>query len=354
MTSISIRQTECPKQKPDMNELGFGKYFTDHMFVMDYSRQKGWHNAAIVPYGPLMMDPASMVLHYGQEVFEGLKAYRADDGRTLLFRPEENIRRLNRSNARLCIAPIDEDFFIEALKTLILTDLNWVPTRPETSLYIRPYVIATDPYLGVRASDTYKFLIILSPVGAYYPEGMAPIKILIETEDVRAVKGGTGEAKTGINYAATIRAQDRAKQKGYTQVLWLDGVHRRYIEEVGTMNIFFVIDGVAVTPPLEGTILPGVTRKSVIQLLSDWGVPVQERPITIDELTEALAQDRLDESFGSGTAAIISPIGHFCVDDRLLTVRGGQVGALARRLYDELTGIQWGRRPDPHGWVLEI
>ncbi|MDR3207450.1 MAG: branched-chain amino acid aminotransferase [Oscillospiraceae bacterium] len=354
MPAIQITRTDAPKPKPDMNSLGFGKYFSDHMFLLDYDPQNGWHDARIQPYGPLSLDPASMVLHYGQEVFEGLKAYRAADGRTLLFRPIENIRRMNRSNERLRIATVDEPLFLEAMKTLVRTDIDWVPTLPDTSLYIRPFVIATDPFLGVRASETYKLLIILSPVGAYYPEGMDPVSILIETEDVRAVKGGTGETKTGGNYAATIRAQDRAKKKGYTQVLWLDGVHRRFIEEVGTMNVFFVLDGTVVTPPLEGSILPGVTRDSAIRLLKGWGVPVEERRLAIDELTDAAAAGRLNEAFGTGTAAVISPIGQFNVNDTLIPVCGGQTGPLAQRLYDELTAIQWGRKPDTHGWTQEV
>jgi len=337
-----------------MGNLGFGKFFTDHMFALDYNQADGWHDARVTPYANLSLDPASMVLHYGQEVFEGLKAYRADDGRTLLFRPMENIRRLNRSNERLRIAPIDEQLFLEGMKTLIRTDIDWVPTTPDSSLYVRPFVIATDPYLGVQASKTYKFLIILSPVGAYYPEGMDPVKILIETDDVRAVKGGTGEAKTGGNYAATIRAQDKAKDKGYTQVLWLDGIHRRYIEEVGTMNVFLMLGGTVVTPPLEGTILPGVTRDSVLKLLASWDIPVQERPIALDELASAARDGTLGEAFGSGTAAVISPIGAFNVKGDVISVGGGRIGPLAQRLYDALTDIQWGRVPDPFGWIVEV
>ncbi len=354
MADIPVQRTLAPKAKPDMNNLGFGRYFTDHMFLLDFDRARGWHDARVVPYAPLSLDPASMVLHYGQEVFEGLKAYRTPDGRTLLFRPLENIRRLNRSNERLCIDPIDETVFLEGMKTLIRTDLDWVPTLPGTSLYIRPFVIATDPHLGVRASDMYTFLIILSPVGAYYPEGMDPVKILIETEDARAVRGGTGEAKTGGNYAATIRAQNRAKQKGYTQVLWLDGVHRRYIEEVGTMNVFFSLGGTVVTPPLAGTILPGITRDSAIRLLKSWNIPVEERPISIDELKTAVDEGRLDEAFGSGTAAVISPIGEFNCDGQLFSVNNGAIGPLAQRLYDALTDIQWGRSPDELGWTEEV
>ncbi|MDR0671401.1 MAG: branched-chain amino acid aminotransferase [Oscillospiraceae bacterium] len=354
MQPIAVQRTTAPKEKPDFSSLGFGQYFTDHMFLLHYTEGAGWHTPRIVPYAPLTLDPASMVLHYGQETFEGLKAYRAADGRTLLFRPLENIRRMNRSNRRLQIAEIDETLFLEAIKSLVRADIDWVPTHPDTSLYIRPFIIATDPYLGVRASHTYQFLIILSPVGAYYPEGIDPVSILIETEDVRAVKGGTGEAKTGGNYAATIRAQVRAKEKGYTQVLWLDGVHRRYIEEVGTMNVFFSLGGRVVTPPLEGSILPGVTRDSAIRLLTSWGVPVDQRAISIDELVEAAGAGRLSESFGTGTAAVISPIGSFNYNGQIIPVSGGQIGPLARRLYDELTGIQWGERADPFGWVVEI
>ncbi len=354
MSAITITKTTAPKTKPDMSRLGFGSYFTDHMFVLDYTEGQGWHTPRIVPYGPLSLDPAAMVLHYAQETFEGLKCYRGDNGQCYLFRPLENIRRLNRSNLRLKITPIDETLFLDALKQLIALDRDWIPTLPGTSLYIRPFVIATDAHLGVRAAHTYQFIIILSPVGAYYPEGMNPVSILVETEDVRAVRGGIGEAKTGGNYAATIRAQHRAQDKGFTQVLWLDGRERRYIEEVGTMNIFFKIDDTVVTPPLQGSILPGITRDSVIQLLKSWDMPVAERPIDIDELVAAAQNGHLTEAFGSGTAAVISPVGSFARDDLNVTVADGGIGPVAQRLYDTLTGLQWGRLPDPFGWRMTI
>ncbi len=354
MQEILIERTKTAKQKPDFHNLGFGRYFSDHMFLANHTRGRGWHDARVVPYGPFTLEPAAMVFHYAQESFEGLKAYRAQDGRTLLFRPMENIRRMNRTHARLCIPEIDEGLYLDAIKAVIKTDLDWVPALPGASLYIRPFVIATDPFVGVRPSDTYIFCIILSPVDAYYPEGMAPVKILIETEDVRAVRGGTGEAKTGGNYAATLRAQDRAKREGYTQVLWLDGRERRFIEEVGTMNVFFQVDGTVITPSLEGSILPGVTRSSAIALLSDWGIPVQERQITLEEIEAAIREGRLEEAFGTGTAAVISPIGELNVRGEKYKINNGRTGPVAQRLYDELTAIQWGASPDRFGWTMEI
>ncbi len=354
MQEIKIQRIKAPKEKPDWNHLGFGGYFTDHMFILDYAKETGWTNARIVPYGPLSFDPSSMVLHYGQEVFEGLKAYRTKSGDVQLFRPLENIRRMNRSNERLCIPQIDEQLYLEALKLLVKTDIDWVPSLPETSLYIRPFIIATDAHLGVHASNHYYFIIILSPVGAYYPEGLNPVKILIEDADVRSVKGGTGEAKTGGNYAATIRAQSKANEKGYTQVLWLDGIHRKYVEEVGTMNVFFKIDGTVVTPPLHGTILPGVTRKSCIEMLKAWGMPVEERAISIDELEQAAADGKLEEAFGSGTAAVVSPIGEFNFAGKIFKPSQPGIGPVTRKLYDTLTGIQWGNLPDTFGWTMKL
>lgn len=347
-----ITQTKMPKTKPDFNNLGFGNYFTDHMFVLDYAEGQ-WQNPRIEPYAKLSIDPAAMVLHYGQEVFEGLKAYGAGD-RTLLFRPMENIRRLNNSNARLCIPQLDEELVISAIKAIVRQDIDWVPNLPGTSLYIRPFIFANDPFLGVRASYTYKFLIILSPVGAYYPEGLAPVKILVEDEDVRAVRGGTGFAKAGCNYAASIRAQNKAKDKGYIQVLWLDGVERKYVEEVGSMNVFFKIGGEVIAPKLEGSILPGVTRKSVIELLDAWNIPCVQRRLSIDEIYAAAENGTLEEAFGTGTAAVVSPMGELCFNDRCIQISGGKIGQLSQRLYDELTGIQWGNRPDPFGWTMEI
>lgn len=351
---ISIRKTESPKAKPDQNKLGFGQYFTDHMYILDYTEGKGWHDARIVPYGPLSLDPSTMVFHYGQAIFEGLKAYKAKDGRILLFRPGKNMERVNLSNDRLSIPPIDEAFAVEAVKTLVSVDKDWVPTAPGTSLYIRPFIISTDPYLGVRPSHTYKFMIILSPSGAYYPTGLNPVKILIENEYVRAVKGGTGFAKTPGNYASSLKAQDIAHDKGYVQVLWLDGVERKYIEEVGSMNVFFVIDGEVVTPSLEGSILPGITRDSVIRLLKHWGIKVTERKVSVQELYDAHAAGKLDEAFGTGTAAVISPIGELNWNDRAIGLSDGKIGKLSARLYDTITGIQNGVLEDEFGWMTEV
>lgn len=354
MGKITIEQSQSPKTKPDQNNLGFGNYFTDHMFIMDYTEGVGWHDPRIIPYQPLMMDPATMVFHYGQAIFEGLKAYKARDGRVLLFRPHKNMARINISNDRLCIPPIDVDFGVEAIKALVKLEKDWIPEAEGTSLYIRPFVIATDPYLGVRPSLTYKFMIILSPVGAYYPEGINPVKIYIESKYVRAVKGGIGFAKTAGNYAASLKSQVEAQNKGYTQVLWLDGAERKYIEEVGTMNIFFKIDGKVVTPLLEGSILDGITRDSSIALLKHWGIPVEERRISIEEIFQAQADGKLDEAFGTGTAAVISPIGSLNWNDNIITINNGQTGEISKRIYDTITGIQSGAMEDPFGWTISV
>ncbi len=354
MSEIRVELTKKPKAKPDEHHLSFGDVFTDHMFLMDYDTGKGWHDARIVPYGPLPIDPAAMVLHYGQEVFEGMKAYKVKDGRILLFRPDENFKRMNTSNDRLCIPPIDEKFAVKALTKLIEVDKDWIPSLEGTSLYIRPFIIATDAHLGVRPSNHYYFVIILSPVSAYYPEGLNPVKIYVETKYVRAVRGGMGYVKTGGNYAASLKAQDEAEDQDYTQVLWLDGVERKYIEEVGTMNVFFKIDGKVVTPALQGSILPGITRKSTLEILRHWGMPVEERRITIKELAEAADAGKLDEAFGTGTAAVISPIGELKWGEKHMVINGGKIGTVSQRLYDTLTGIQWGKTPDPFGWTHEV
>ena len=351
---IKITLTKTPKEKPADNTLVFGHTFTDHMFMMDWDAQQGWHDAQILPYGPIPLDPSCNCLHYGQETFEGMKAYRSDNGEILLFRPEENFARLNRSNARLAMPQIDEEFALKALKKLIAIDHEWVPKSPDTSLYIRPFVIATEPSLGAHTSTKYKFMIIMSPVGAYYASGLAPVKIYVETEYVRAVKGGTGFAKTGGNYAASMKAQDVAAEKGFSQVLWLDGVERKYIEEVGAMNVFFVVDNEVITPALLGSILPGITRKSVIELLKSWGYKVTERRITAQELVEAYKAGKFTEMFGSGTAAVISPVGLLRYEDTDMVLSGGQIGELSQKLYDELTGIQWGKNPDPFGWTQKV
>jgi len=351
---ITIQRTTAPKQKPDENHLIFGHEFTDHMFMMDWDKENGWHDAKIVPYGPLMLSPASNCLHYSQETFEGLKAYRTADGAIQLFRPEENFNRLNNSNDRLSMPRIDVDFALEALKTLVELDKDWVPYGDGRSLYIRPFMIATEPNLGAHSSTEYKFLIILSPVGAYYASGLNPVNIYVETNYVRAVKGGTGFAKTGGNYAASMKAQDEAAAVGFSQVLWLDGVERKYIEEVGAMNVFFVIDGEVVTPSLQGSILPGITRKSVIEILKHWGVPVSERRLSVEELAKAYDEGRFTEMFGSGTAAVISPVGLLRYGDKDMVLSDGKIGELSQKLYDELTGIQWGKRPDPLGWIVKV
>jgi branched-chain amino acid aminotransferase len=351
---VSITKAKTLKPKPDETRLGFGTKFTDHMFNMDYGPDAGWHHPVIEPYAPIAMDPATMVLHYGQGVFEGLKAYRTASGRIQLFRPLDNFRRLNRSNDILCIPRIDETFALEALVELLKLEQDWVPREPETSLYIRPTIFASDPFLGVRASYTYRFFIILSPVGAYYPEGFNPVKILVEKEHVRAVPGGTGEAKTLGNYAASLLAGQKAHDAGYTQVLWLDGVERKYIEEVGSMNIFFVIDGELVTPALQGSILPGITRDSVLQLARLWNLRVSERRIGIDEVLKASEKATLQEVFGSGTAAVISPVGQIKYGERVITVGDGKVGPLAKRFYGAITDIQYGRQADPKNWVISV
>jgi branched-chain amino acid aminotransferase len=352
--SIKIEKTLTPKQKPNQNELGFGEYFSDHMFIMDYTEGKGWHDARIIPYAPLMIDPATMVLHYGQAVFEGLKAYQSKDGRILLFRPHRNMERINISNDRLCIPPVDVDFAVEALKAIVKVDQDWIPKAEGTSLYLRPFIIATDPYLGVRPSNTYQFIVIMSPVGAYYPEGINPVKIYVESEYVRAVRGGIGFAKTPGNYAASIKAQVEAKKKGFTQVLWLDGVEKKYVEEVGTMNVFFMIDDEVITPSLEGSLLAGITRDSTISLLKNWGVKVTERRISIQELYEAHARGSLKEAFGTGTAAVISPIGELTWDGKQITINNGNIGDLSARVYNTITGVQNGSLVDTFGWTIEI
>ncbi len=351
---ISVTKTTTPKAKPDVNGIPFGTYFADHMFLMNYDTEKGWHDPRIVPYGPFELEPSAMVFHYAQEIFEGMKAYRTDDGSIQLFRPTENIARMNNSADRMCIPRIPEDIFLEALKKLVEIDADWVPSEPYTSLYIRPFVIATDPHVGVHASHTYIFSIITSPVGSYYAEGVNPVKIMIEDEDVRAVRGGTGFAKCGGNYAASIRAGERAEQKGFSQVLWLDGVERKYIEEVGSMNIMFKIDGKIVTPALTGSVLPGITRKSCLELARSWGFEVEERKISIDELIEAAENGKLEEAWGTGTAAVVSPVGQIEYKGKDYTVTNFQIGEVTQRLYDTLTGIQWGKIEDTRGWIVKV
>ena len=343
------------KPKPtDESKLGFGDLLTDHMFLMDYEKGRGWYDPRIVPYGGLELDPAAMCLHYGQEIFEGLKAYHGRDNALYLFRAEDNFQRMNRSAARICMAQLDIPQVMEGLKQLILLDRDWVPRSPGTSLYIRPTMIGTDAHLGVRPSHHYLFYIIIGPVGAYYKEGLNPVKIYVEDQYIRAAVGGIGEAKTAGNYAASLLAAQEAQQKGFTQVLWLDAAERTYVEEVGTMNIFFVIDDEVITAPLNGSILPGITRDSVIRILEDWGVKVSERPLAIDEVTAAAASGSLKEAFGAGTAAVISPVGQFTYKGKDYPVAGGTMGELSRRLYDEIVAIQYAEKDDPYGWRIPI
>ncbi|MBH1939443.1 branched-chain amino acid aminotransferase [Mobilitalea sibirica] len=355
MLDIKVEMTKTPKELPSAdNPLKFGTIFTDHMFIMNYEEGKGWINPRVVPYQPISLEPSAMVFHYGQEMFEGLKAYKTEDGRTLLFRPNKNAERTNRTNRRICIPEIPIEDFVQAVKTVVKIDEAWIPTKPGTSLYIRPFIIATDPFLGVRPSHSYMFMIILSPVGPYYPEGLNPVKIWIEDEYVRAVKGGIGEAKTGGNYVASLRSQVKAHDEGYSQVMWLDGVDRKYIEEVGAMNIFFKINGTLITPLLTGSILPGVTRDSVIQVCKEWGLAVEERRISIDEIYEAYQNGTLEEVFGTGTAAVISPVGGLRWGDQIMQVQDGGIGPVSQKLYDTLTGIQLGRIEDTHNWTVEV
>ncbi len=355
MIDIRIERTTAPKAKPDWDNLGFGNFYSDHMFLMNYTEGKGWHDARIVPYAPFELDPATMVFHYAQEIFEGLKAYRTPNGEIQLFRPDKNFERMNRTNDRMCIPHVDVDDCIEALKTLINVDKDWVPVKDGTSLYIRPFIIATDVHLGVHVSKTYLFAIILSPVGSYYAAGINPVKIFVENEYVRAVKGGTGFTKCGGNYAASLIGQKKAEQLGYAQVLWLDGIEHKYIDEVGAMNVFFVIDGEVVTPTTEaGSILPGVTRMSCIELLKSWGYKVSERRLSIDEVVDAYKAGKLDEAFGTGTAAVISPIGELNNAGEKMIINNGEIGAIAQKLYDNLTGIQWGKQPDTLGWTVKV
>lgn len=351
---ITIVRSPQLKPKYDENDLGFGIRFTDYMLNMDFAPDQGWYNLRIEPYANFSLNPATMVLHYGQGIFEGLKAYRTPGGKIQLFRPRDNFKRLNYSARKLCIPELDAELLLKGLKQLLTLEKEWVPRASGTSLYIRPTIIATDPFLGVRASHTYRFFIILSPVGAYYPEGFNPVKILVTRDHVRAVRGGLGDTKTMGNYAASLLAAEKAHQAGYTQVLWLDGVEQRYVEEVGSMNIFFVINDELITPMLNGSILPGITRDTVLFLARKWGLKVSERKISIDEVIDAHASGTLNEIFGSGTAAVISPVGELKYNDSVLTVSGGRVGPLAQKLFDAIVDIQYGRRDDPYGWIEPV
>ena len=351
---IKITKRTDLKQKPDPKHLVFGTEFTDHMFTMDYSEDKGWHNAQIVPYGPIALEPSAMVLHYAQEVFEGLKAYRTSEGNIQFFRPQENFARMNRSCKRMCIPEIDEAFALEAMKKLVEIDQDWVPSEPGTSLYVRPFVFATDSYIGVHVSKTYKFIIILSPVGAYYATGLKPAMMHIEKVYARTVVGGTGEAKCGGNYAGSLAATAKAHEEGFEETLWLDGATRKNIEEVGSCNIMFRIDGKFITPALTGTILPGITRKSIIELLKSWGETVEERVISVDEFVELYHQGKVEEVFGTGTAAVVSPIGTLEYNGETMVFNNNEIGEYTQKIYDTLCGIQTGRVADKMGWIEKL
>ena len=355
MLNIRFEKTTSPKQIPAPGEkLGFGHVFTDHMFVMNYQKGKGWFDPRIVPYENISLSPAAMIFHYGQSMFEGMKAYRGADDEIYLFRPDMNAKRANSSNDRLVIPQIPEEDFVQAVTELVKVEKAWFPYDEGTSLYIRPFIIATDEFLVVAPSETYLFMIILSPSGAYYENGLEPVGIWIEDEYVRAVKGGMGYIKTGGNYAASLIAQDKAHDEGYSQVLWLDGVERKYIEEVGAMNIFFKINGKIVTPMLTGSILPGITRNSTIELCKHFGYEVEERRISVDELVEAAHSGALEECFGTGTAAVISPVGKLRHGDDVIIIGDNKIGQLSQKLYDTLTGIQWGKIDDPFGWRVTV
>ncbi len=351
---IKVTKTTNPKQKPDQTKLGFGNYYTDHMFVMNYDEGEGWHDARIVPYGPFELDPASMVLHYAQECFEGMKAYRTAEGKIQLFRPEKNMARMNTSCERLCIPKFDGDFVIEAIKQLVKIDQDWIPTEKDTSLYIRPFVFAVDKHVGVHPAKHLIFAVILSPVGAYYEKGIEPVKIFVEQKYVRAVIGGTGFTKAGANYAISLKGQEEAAEQGYEQTLWLDGVERKYVEEVGSMNVMFVLGDEVVTPELRGSILGGITRMSMVELLKAKGYKVSERLLSIDEIVDNYKKGTLKEAFGTGTAAVISPIGELKYGDLVMKINDGKIGPISQMLYDTLTGIQWGRIKDEFGWTQVV
>ena len=350
---IRIEKTKNPGKLGNLDGVAFGSIFTDHMFLMDYYDGE-WHDARIVPFANFSIHPAALVLHYGGEIFEGLKAYRTAEGKVQLFRPEQNIQRMYNSAVRMALPLFDKDFMLKALLKFVEVEQDWVPSGFGTSLYLRPFLFGIDPKLGVHASKQATMCIIASPVGSYYKEGINPVKIMIEQEDVRCVIGGTGEAKCGGNYGASTRAGERAEQQGYSQVLWLDGVERKYIEEVGAMNVMFKINGTVVTPALVGSILPGITRKSIIEILKDAGIPVEERRLSVDELVAAMQDGSLEEAWGCGTAAVVSPIGEIAYDGKKYSINEGKIGELTQWLYDELTGIQWGKKEDKFGWIQKI
>jgi branched-chain amino acid aminotransferase len=352
---IRVTRAATKKRKPKDSDLTFGTVFTDHMFVADFQEEKGWYDPRIEPYGPFSLDPACAVLHYAQAVFDGLKAFRGKDGQVRLFRPQKHIERLNNSARRLCIPPVDPELALKALVELVRIEKEWVPSTVGTSLYIRPTIIASEPFLGVRPAKSYIYYVILSPVGAYYPEGLNPVKILVVDHYVRAVEGGVGGVKTGVNYASSLYAAEEAKRQGFTQVLWLDGRERKYLDEVGTMNIMLKIGDEVVTPSLgHGTILPGVTRDSALTLMREWGLRVSERQVSMDEVARAAHDGTLEEVWGTGTAAVISPVGELAYKGERIVINGGRIGELTRKLYDAIVGIQYGTAPDTHGWTVEV
>ena len=351
---FSVTLTKNPKAKPDPDHLPFGRIFTDHMFMMDYDPEQGWHDGRIVPYGPIELDPASTVFHYGQEMFEGLKAYRTKEGKVQLFRPDMNAKRTNNTNKRMCMPQIDEDLFVDAVKAIVEVDKDWIPDKKDTSLYIRPFMFATEPFLGVAASKTYRFMIILSPVGLYYEHGLAPTRIYVENEYIRSAMGGTGYAKIGGNYAAAMIAEQKAHDMGFDQVLWLDAKEKKYVEEIGTSNAFFKIDGQIYTSSLVGTILPGITRASMIEVMKEWGYKVNETRFTIEDVFKAGQEGKLEEVFATGTAAVISPVGELFWDGKSLVINDNKIGELSQKLYDELYGIQTGEIEDKRGWTVPV
>ncbi len=351
---IPVTRTTSPRPRPAEDALGFGKYFADHMLLVDYTDGRGWTDARIVPYGALSLDPAASVLHYGQAMFEGLKAYRLVDGRVALFRPDRNAHRMATGAARLSMPAIDEQLFVQGIAQLVTTDADWVPSAPGTALYVRPTLISTEPFLGVRASQSYLFYVITGPVGAYYAGGLKPVRIWIERERVRAVRGGIGAAKAAANYVASLQVAEEARARGCDQVLWLDAIEHEFLEEVGTMNLCLVIDGTLVTPPLGGSILPGITRDSVLTIARDWGLPVEERPVSLTEVRDAHARGKLQEVFGVGTAAVVSVVGTLASEAGDLVVNGGAPGPIAQKLYDAITRLQSGLDPDPRGWRVVI
>lgn len=346
---IPVTKNQHPKDKPS-GPLGFGRYFTDHMFIAHFNRAQGWHSAKVVPYAPLSMDPAAAVFHYAQSLFEGLKAFRHKNNDIVIFRPQFNAKRMAQGAARLCMPKVPEDLFISGLETLVAIDSSWVPKEKGSSLYIRPTLIGSEAFLGVRPADQYTFFIILSPVAGYYTAGSKPIKIWVEKEQIRAARGGLGDTKAAANYAAALQAATLARPQGFDQVLWLDAVEKKYVEEVGTMNVFFVFKNEIVTPPLQGTILPGGLRECGLQLLQQWKKPVKERSLGMDEVVQSYQRGELLEVFGTGTAAVISPVGELVYGDLSMKFKYDEQ-SISHRLYDEITGIQYGEKPDLYHWL---